>query len=299
MKTILAQMMAVLFLVAIVKNTSFSQGIIDEDTRCIVSDVSGKVTYKDNGSSTDKPVEPGTLLSEDATVIVNKKASFTLVKDDRSMTISKKGNYQVAALAKEVEEKGETSKFAAMAFAAKGYGTTDTIKKAKGWGDKDSLLFKNPFEGKILLQPITFRWTSIPGNTSYHLIVYQSSQESPILSAIVANSSFSIDPSQLDIKTGETCYAQVMLANDNKTASKVISFTFVSAKEEEMALATLIKDKEYNNCNAIQKILLEAFELDSQNFKSSAAMRYQKAMKMDSKNVIASQIYVAFLKNIK
>ena len=119
MKTFLARLMAVLMLIAISTNISFSQSIdLDESTSCVVSDVQGKVTYKEKGSSTVKPVTAGTVLPADASVNVPKKASFSLICDDRSLPVSKKGTYQMAALSNDVQSKGEVSRFAKMAFAA-------------------------------------------------------------------------------------------------------------------------------------------------------------------------------------
>ncbi len=295
MKTMFAQMMAILLLTAIAKNTCYSQIIdLEESVACVVSDVSGKVTYKEKGSDTVKPVTAGVVIPENAFVTVPDNASFTLANANRSLTITKKGTYQMTALTKDVQEKGTESMFAKMAFAAKGY-ARDTTSVKKGWGDKDSLLFEMPLKGKLPLQSVTFRWTALKDNPSFKLVIFQNSLETPVLSVYTSANSFSFDPAQLAIKTGQTCFAQVFLANDSKTASKVLSITFVPQKEVEMVIASLMNEQEYIKSDAAKKLLLEAVELDSKNYKSSAALRYQRAMKLDTNNVLAAQMYAAFL----
>ncbi len=301
MKTMFAQLIAVLFLTAVVKNTCYSQIIdLDESTACVVSDVSGKVTYKEKGNDTVKPVTTGTVLPDDATVMVNKKSSITLANKDRSLFVDKKGTYQMTALTQEVQEKGEVSRFAAMAFAAKGYATTppDTTKKAKGWGDKDSIIFYMPIGGKIPLQTTTFRWTPLKDKSVYKLVIYQTSKDAPILSTSTSVASFTFDPTQLSLKVGQTCHAQVLLENDNKIASAVINFTFVTADQVEAVLSTLKNDKEYMKGSAMVKSLMEAAVYESQQLISLASERYQKAIKMDANNSMPKQMYVAFLSRI-
>ena len=295
MKTMFAQIMAILFLTAIAKNTCYSQVIdLDESTACVVSDVSGKVTYKEKGNDTAKSVTAGLVIPDNATVTVPDNASFTLANANRSLSISKKGAYQMTALTKDVQEKGKESMFAKMAFAAKGF-ARDTVKSSKGWGDKDSILFEMPLQGKLPLQSVIFRWTALKDKPTYKLVIFQKSLETPFLSVYVSSNIFSFDPAQLAIKPGQACFAQVMLANDNTTASKVMSFTFVPQKEEEMVLASLMNEQEYVKSDATKKLLLEAVELDAKDFKSSAALRYQRALKTDGNNVLAAQMYAAFL----
>lgn len=299
MKVILAQLMVVLLLITITTNNSFSQSInLDESTGCVVSDVRGKVTYTEKGSKTAKTVTAGTVLPEDATVTVANKASFSLACDDRSLPVNKKGTYQMAALAKDVQAKGEQSRFAKMAFAAKGYGTTDTIPVKKGWGDKDSLLFTIPTGGKVPLQPTKFSWTPLKAGSIYKLIVYENAKDAPVLSATTSGASLNFDPAQLAVKTGKLYHVQVMLANDNKTASKVVNISFVSPNEGETALEPLMKDKEYLKSDAVKKSLMEAMELESRQLNSLASERYQKAITMDAKNTLAKQMYAAFLDRV-
>lgn len=295
MKTMFAQMMAILLFTAIAKNTCYSQSIdLEESIACVVSDVSGKVTYKEKGSDTVKPVTAGAVIPENATVTVPDNASFTLANANRSLTITKKGTYQMTALTKDVQEKGTESMFAKMAFAAKGF-AKDTTRSSKGWGDKDSIIFLMPLKGKIPLQPLTFKWTALQNNPTYKLVIVQKSLDMPVLSVYVSTSMFSVDPAQLAIQPGQACFAQVSLANDPTTASKIISITFVPPSEEEMALSSLMTQQEYAKSDATRKLLLEAVELDAKGFKSSAALRYQRALNMDGNNVLASQMYAAFL----
>ena len=301
MKVILAQLMVVFLLITITTNKSFSQSInLDESTGCMVSEVRGKVTYTEKGSKTAKTVSAGTVLPEDATVTVANKASFSLACDDRSLPFRTKGTYQMAALAKDVQAKGEQSRFAKMAFAAKGYGTTppDTTKVRKGWGDKDSLLFIIPIGGKVPLQPTKFSWTPLKAGSIYKLIVYENAKDAPVLSATTSGASFNFDPAQLAVKTGKLYHVQVMLANDGKTASKVVNISFVSPNEGVTALEPLMKDKEYIGSNAVKKSLMEAMELESRQLNSLASERYQKAISLDAKNTLAKQMYVAFLDRV-
>ncbi len=297
MKVILAQLMVVFLLITITTNNSFSQSInLDESTGCVVSEVRGKVTYTEKGSKTAKTVTAGIVLPEDATVVVTNKASFSLACDDRSLPVNKKGTYQMAALAKDVQAKGEQSRFAKMAFAAKGY-ATDTTKR-KGWGDRDSLLFTIPTGGKVPLQPTKFSWTPLKAGSIYKLIVYENAKDAPVLSATTSGASFNFDPAQLAVKTGKLYHVQVMLANDSKTASKVVNISFVSPNEGETALEPLMKDKEYLSSNAVKKSLMEAMELESRQLNSLASERYQKAISMDAKNTLAKQMYAAFLDRV-
>ncbi len=291
-------MVAIILIVAISTNHSFSQSIdLDESSSCVVSEVNGKVTYLEKGSTTAKPVTAGTVLPEDATVVVANKASFSLACGDRSLPIAKKGTYQMAALAKEVASRGEVSRFAKMAFSAKGY-ATDTSKIRKGWGDRDSLLFTIPTGGKVSLQPTMFSWTPLKAGSIYKLIVYENAKDAPVLSATTSGASFNFDPTQLAVKTGQLYYVQVALANDNKTASKVVNISFVSQNEAEKALEPLMKDKEYMSSSAVKKLLMEAMELESMQFNSLAGERYQKAISMDTNNALPKQLYAAFLDRV-
>ncbi|MCF8243508.1 MAG: hypothetical protein K9J37_16720 [Saprospiraceae bacterium] len=299
MKAMFAQLMAVLFLVAVSQNTSFSQDIPDivlggTTSSCAVSDVSGKVTYKAAGSTTAMPVTAGTVLREDATVIVSDGGSITLAKDERSLTVNKKGIYKMTDLTKNVQEKGEVSRFARMAFAAKGY-SPDTTKNKKGWGDKDSLLISNPAKGKVPIKPITFTWTSMKAGSTYNLIIYQNANGSPILSVKTSIASFSLDPSQLSYETGRPCYAQVTLENDNHTFSEPIKFTFVPVDNAETVLTSLKNDNEYMKGSSLQKTLMEAYEFENNDYNTLAYSKYQEAMKMGENNQLTAQMYAAFL----
>ena len=300
MKAMFAQLMAVLFLVAVSQNTSFAQDIPDIElggttSSCVASDVSGKVTFKEAGSTTAMPVTAGTVLREDATVMVSDGGSITLAKDQRSLTVNKKGTYKMSDLTKDVQEKGEVSRFAMMAFAAKGYGSKDTIPIRKGWGGKDSLLFSNPTKGMVPIQPITFKWTAMEAGSNYKLIIYQNLNESPILSVNTSAASFSLDPSQLSFVSGRPCYAQVLLANDNKTFSEVVRFTFVPAAKAETVLTSLKNEKEYMKGSSLQKMLMEAYELENNDYNTLAYRKYQEAMKMSENSQLAAQMYAAFV----
>jgi hypothetical protein len=299
MKTAISKLVAFVLLFAITNIHSFSQSInLDEVSGCLVSDVSGKVTFTEPGNPTPKSVTAGMVLSDDATVVVGKKANFTLVCDDRSLAVNKKGTHKMAMLSKDVQANGVTSRFAKMAFAAKGIATPDTTKVRKGWGGKDSILISQPVIGKIPLQPIKFSWTALKNGTEYRLIMYENNKDLPILSATTSGAHFNFDPANLAVKPGKNYRVQVMLANDNKTASKVVNITFVSPNESETALASLMKDKAYLNSNAVQKSLMEATELESNELNSLASERYQKAIKMDSNNTLAKQMYAGFLERI-
>ncbi|MBK8564967.1 MAG: hypothetical protein IPN76_16930 [Saprospiraceae bacterium] len=259
--------------------------------------MSGKVTFTEPGNPTPKSVTAGMVLSDDATVVVGKKANFTLVCDDRSLAVNKKGTHQMAMLSKDVQANGVTSRFAKMAFAAKGFVRTDSTKK-KAWGDKDSILINFPLKGKILLNHVTFNWTALKAGSTYKLIVYQNSKEAPIISATTSVASFSFDPTQLAIKAGQVCHAQVMLDKDSKTTSKVVSFTFVTSNEPESILATLNKDNEYAKASPTQKLLMEAIEFESKELNATATERYQKAMKLGGNNELTNQMYAAFLERM-
>ncbi len=279
---------------------SFAQNIdLDESPAgCVVWEVKGKVTYLEKGNVQAKPVVPGTAFPEDATVVVGKKSSLTIACDDRLLPVGTKGTYLMAALMKEVQTKGEPSRFAKMASVAKGYVGTDTTKVKKGWGAEDSILFNIPTRGKIPLQPVIFKWTSLKEGSTYQLIIFQNAKDSPILSATTSVASFSFDPAQLAVKTGQPCYAQVMLANDNSTTSIVVSFTFIALHESEAALAELMKDKKYLKAGILQKTLMEAVELEAKELNSLAIERYRKAIKLNAKSTLASQMYAAFLDRI-
>ncbi len=301
MKTILAHLLVIFLITTITPTTIFAQDInLDESSGCVVSDVKGKVTYTEKGSTKAKTVKSGTILPEDATVVVANKASFSLACEDRSLSVSKKGSYQMTALTKEVQAKGAQSRFAKMAFAAKGYGEIppDTTRKVKGWGDKDSIMFKQPIGGKLPLQTSTFTWTPLKAGSVYKLVIYQNSKDAPVLSVITSVASFTFDPSQLAINMGQTCHAQVMLANDSKVTSKVVHFSFVSPKDAESVITSLMKDKEFSSGNAVQKSLMQAVELENQELFSMANEKYLMALKMDANNSMAKRMYVAFLDRV-
>jgi hypothetical protein len=296
MKTKPALLMAVLLITAFSTTTSFAQSLdLDEASGCLVTNVTGKVTYHEKGAPAPRTVTAGSVIPDDATVVFGKKANMTLACDDRSLVVTKKGTHQMETLSREVQAKGEVSKFAAMAFKAKGYVRDDTTKIKKGWGGKDSILFKIPAVGKIPLQPITFAWTSLKIGSNYKLIVYQNSKDAPILTAITTLASFSFDPSQLAVNIGKPCFAQVILANDDKTVSKVVSFTFESLTEANNALAKLSLGQDYIKGSNLQKTLMEAVELESKAFNTMASERYMKALQMDAKNPLTGQMYAAFL----
>lgn len=299
MKTILAHLMAVLMFSAITTNFCFSQSISDESTSCVVSSVSGKVTYTERGSSTAKPVMAGTVLPEDATINVAKKASFTLACDDRSMQVNQKGTHQMSSLSADVQSKGEVSRFAKMAFMAKGYGSSDTTASTKnpgkGWGGEDSILFKGPFGGKIPLKTLKIDWTPLKEGSVYKLVIYEKSKEMPVFHALTTTSSFTIEPTQLAVKTGVEYHAQVSLANEGKTDSKTLSFTFTPANEVDAVLKGLKSSNEYTKGSNLQKTLLEAMELESKQFLTDANERYIRALRADSKNEMTAKLYAAFL----
>ena len=282
MKAIFHPLTVLVFLTLFTPLTIFSQNInLDDMPGCLVSDVSGKVSYLERGSTTAKAVKVGTVLPEDATVTVGKKSSLTLTCDDRQMTVSQKGTYQMAGLAKDVASKGTASKFAQMVFSANGYAIGDTTKK-KGWGSKDSIFFLLPTNGKVPLQPTTFSWTPLNTGATYKLIVYQNEKDKPLLSVMTHKASFSFDPEQLALQAGQTCHAQVMLAGDGKTiASEVVDFSFAPFDAAESALTLLKTKNEYLKSSPAQKLLMEAIELESREFNSLATGRYQQAMKKD------------------
>lgn len=296
MKTKPALLMAVLFITAFSTTTSFAQSLnLDESSGCLVTNVTGKVTYQEKGSPAPKTVTSGSVIPDDATVVFGKKANMTLACDDRSLVVTKKGTHQMETLSKEVQSKGEVSRFAAMAFKAKGYVTPPDTTKKKGWGDKDSLIFHFPFSGKIALQPTKFSWTSLKAGTTYKLIIYENSKDAPLLSVTTSGAAFNFDPGQLAVKTGKVYHVQVMLANDSKTASKVVNITFSSSSDVDTVLSSLMKDKEYLKSNPAQKSIMEASELESKEFYSLASERYQKAIKTDANNALARQMYSAFM----
>ncbi len=304
MKTTISKLVAILLVFAITTIHSFSQSLsLDEVSGCLVSDVSGKVTFTEPGNPTPKSVTAGMVLSDDATVVVGKKANFTLVCDDRSLAVNKKGTHQMAGLSKEVQANGEVSRFAKMAFAAKGYGEVppDTSKRneIRGWGGKDSIFFKLPIGGKIPLQLTTFRWVPLKDGSIYKLTIYQNSKEAPVLSAQTSTASFSFDPSQLAINMGQTYYAQVILASDGAVSSKVVHFSFVPLSMVESAMASLAKDKDFKSGNAAQQALMQAAELENLELFSLANEKYLLALKLDGNNSMAKRMYVAFLNKVE
>ncbi len=293
MNTTISKLVAILLLFAIATVHTFSQTInLDEVSGCLVSDVSGKVTYTEPGNPMPKPVTAGMVLADDATLYIGKKSSLTLVNDDHSLVVNKKGSHQMVNLAAEVKAKGEVSRFAKMAFAAKGY--VDTTRVKKGWGEKDSLIFKFPVNGKIPIQPTKFSWNSLISGSTYKLIIYEKSSDSPLLSVITSDAAFTFDPTQLAIQTGKVYHVQVMLASDMKTTSKVVNITFVSKSELESVLTSILKYQEYRKSNAFNKSLMEASELEFHGLNSSASERYDNAIQLDRNSTLAKQMYAAF-----
>ena len=107
MKTTIAKLVAILLLFAITANQSYSQSInLDEVSGCLVSDLSGKVTYTEPGNPTPKPVTAGMGLADDATLSIEKKSSLTLGNEDHSLVLNKKSSHQMSGLTAEVKAKG-------------------------------------------------------------------------------------------------------------------------------------------------------------------------------------------------
>jgi hypothetical protein len=303
MKTKISKLVAIVLLFAITNIQSFSQSInLDEMSGCLVSDVSGKVTYTEPGNPTPKPVTVGMVLSDDANLSIRKKSSITLVNEDHSLMVNKKGNHQMANLAVEVKEKGEVSRFAKMAFAAKGYGTDTskqrTIDPPKGWGGEDSILFENPIGKKIIKKPTTFKWTVLKEGSKYKFIIFEKSKDLPLMVVNTSNNFLEVDIPQLEIKTGTTYYAQVMLESDIKVNSELLSLTFVEQKDVASSLAVLQNENEYKMGTQVKKLLMEASELESHGFYDLAGEWYQKAIKLNKKDTLAMQLYSAFLSRI-
>ncbi len=299
MKINLSNWLAAVLLAA--TTSTFAQSLdLEAVTGCLVSDATGKVTYTEKGSTMAKPVTAGTVIPDDATVTVGKKSSLTLVSGDRSLAFAQKGAHSMAVLAKEVAAKGERSRFAQMAFVAKGYGELpkDSSTRRKGWGGKDSIVFQPPIGGKLALQTATIRWYALKGGSVYKLTVYQTAKEMPVLEALTSAAEFTFDPAQLAVKTGQPCFVQVALASDGKVKSKQAKLIFAPLEQVENALAGLKKDKEYLKGSAQQKSLMEAAELENLEFWASANERYQAAIRLNGSNSLAKRMYTAFLDKV-
>lgn len=300
MKTTIAKLVAIVLCFTANAFQAFSQTFnLDEVSGCLVTDVSGKVTFTEPGNPNPKSVTAGMVLSDDATVVVGKKANFTLVCDDRSLAFNKKGTHQMAMLSKDVQANGAASRFAKMAFAAKGYGT-DTIQPRKkdppkGWGGEDSILFTNPIGKKLIMQLTTFKWTNIKNGALYKFVVFEKTKDMPLLVATTSTAAFTVDPSQLAVKTGTVYHVHVSFANDPELDSEVLELIFVPKEVVESSLSNLMSDMEYKKSTPVQKALMEAAELEANGFHDLASERYQKAIRMDARNSLATQLYTAFL----
>ncbi len=297
MKKHILKLATLLLLIAYSAMPTIAQtGLLDETPGCLVSDVTGKVTYTEKGNSTPKPVTAGTVLPEDATVSVGKKSNFTLICDDRSLMVDKKGVHQAAVLSKEVQAKGEVSRFAKMAFAAKGY-VQDTAKLKKPFGDKDTILFKLPKKDKLPIGNVKIAWFPIKSKNTFKLFFFQQSVSEPIMAVQLSGDSFSFDATNLDLGSNKTCNIQVF-TNDMKHSSKILEISFVQVKDFEAVQANLQKSKEYKLSNHVNQKLMEAIEYESNGFNSAAMETYLTVLSETPRNVVANQMYAAFMERM-
>lgn len=165
----------------------------------------------------------------------------------------------------------------------------------KGMGTKNKRASVFPLKGKLTPQVVKFAW--LPDAASATKWAFQITQPqllNPLVELETLETTVQQNLGGDQFKIGETYTWTVHAAADPSREVANYTFKIESANEEAAALGQLNGIAEYQNANALQKILMEAYVLEQAGFVYRANEWYDKALKMSPNDLLVLKLYYAF-----
>jgi len=161
----------------------------------------------------------------------------------------------------------------------------------KSYPIQSSLLYT----GSLRTAPITFRWSgdSIAPVLRFSLVNEAGSE---VLSALVQDGAFTLDPAQLALAPGNTYQWQVAAVEGDAPVaqSAPVAFTYDPVGYEKL-MADLSVLAAYQAADPVEQQLMQAYTLEKAGFNYEAAQCYDQVSASEPGNLLLRDAYAAFL----
>ncbi|MBK7870361.1 MAG: hypothetical protein IPJ74_06560 [Saprospiraceae bacterium] len=166
----------------------------------------------------------------------------------------------------------------------------------KGMGDKSNNVAPVfPLKGNLTPQTVTFSWLSDGTSpTKWAFQISQPQMLGPIVELETMETSVQQNLGSDSFKVGESYSWNVSAVGDPSREVANYEFKIESATKEAELLNPLKAAPEYQSANAIQKLLMEAHVMEQEGFVYRANELYDKAWKMDTKDLMVRKLYYSF-----
>ncbi len=280
---------------------------------------SGTVWYQSGGGAKNK-VYTGSYLVPPGTIILEDKASAEVIYKDKFIQLTKAGKHDIVKLFGGTSSSGGfVNRFSN--FVGRGLDQSASNKKlekafeknqsnaqgnTRGFGDQ-GLFGVLPFGGTLSPEETLFTWQPIENATYYELRLIDSTSEEMIFMALCPAPRYLLSTADLLLVPENTYYWEatpVIPRSSNQGPTLGASPTLVEADRIHFRyqptdlddLLTPIRGAEIyrKSLDPIQQKLMEAMELEDNNFLYAAYSTYREAMEQ-SDNALLRRSYAAFL----
>ena len=312
-------MQHILFLLAILL---VGQVAAQESDNFIVTSVSGKVSYIEEKSSKEQSLLPGQELSANTTVILANNARANLVHKKKAIALNKAGRVLLQTLVNqdEKENSGLINRF--FDYIQEGITNTNNTKKLekyheqymtktaggiKGFaGSEYGIVASLPVVGVLRQAPITFRWFAKGDSSFYDFQILDYQTDGLIYKALLRDTFVTVALQQLVLDSERKYYWVVQqklpgepstgfaFADDPAKRSPKVEFVINNDKSAS-ALASLEKEKDYQNADALQKKWMEALLLEDRQYVYEAYLKFKEAQELTPDNQLVKNLMAAFL----
>lgn len=287
-------------------------GLLTAQNDVVVIHSQGQAFYLAPRQHQEREVYPGMRLDLNGGIRCGEGASVKLLFDGKAFTFHASKSHPLRELAQAAgtgEESGFLSRFwSFMTSDMQQTNDEETLERhhrrymetvsggVRGFAQQPYAIRTGRIYGGTLSgPPVTFRWSGTAPQPACRFLLTRQSDERPVVSALVRDSSFSLDLSQLDLEIGVAyCWQLLSLAEGTPALSAKTIFYYDSYAAEKV-LKALLTQHEYHHVTPVEQLLMQAYALEEAGLWYDADEKYATAAATYSNNKLVRDARAAFL----
>jgi hypothetical protein len=152
------------------------------------------------------------------------------------------------------------------------------------------------FSGKMSAAPVVFKWSGMPGEGHFRFVLNAQADRSVLVSALVRDSSLSINLMQLALIPGQEYAWQILPADDTLSVPSSSKNIFLyDPPAAAQILEDLLPYHEYQHSTPAEQLLIQAYALENAGFYYEAYRKYAAAATAEKHNLLVRDARAAFL----
>ena len=284
-----------------------------QEEKFIILYTKGKVEHQQSTGKKIKRVFPGIKIAPQGLIKCAKDANARLLYKGKTFEFRENSSNDLAKIASQTKSSKKLGFIARFwDFITDGINNTDdneqleryhrkymeeTSGGIRGFAQRDYGIKAIPLlSGNLGTKKAQFKWHRLEGISTYIFQIKRKKDQSILLQASVQDTLLELDLSKFAIIEGEDYSWEVRLKNaaDVKAKSAEIPFSYRPNGWHQVQEKLRTKGV-YNNTNQIERFLMEAFELEKEQYYQAAEITYQGALKIAPRNNLVKKLHHAFL----